>query len=245
MTNREKGPGWGWPVLLGLVILALWLISGVMIANFVGDPGRFGDMFGAINPLFSGLAFAGVIYAILLQRFELGLQRDELELTRGELAGQKEQLKVQNKTLRQQTFENTFFQLLRLHNDIVGAIDLRRESDQEVTAVGRDCFKVFYERFRKRWRKSPAAGGSERERINNAYVAFYPGVEAELGHYFRSLYNIVKFIDGSVVDDKRLYTNLVRAQLPSWVLVTAGKWTAKPQYRADPTLQVSETTNDS
>jgi hypothetical protein len=43
-------------------------------------------MFGAANALFSGLAFAGVIVAILLQRNELELQREELALTRHELA---------------------------------------------------------------------------------------------------------------------------------------------------------------
>lgn len=48
--------------------------------------GQFGDIFGGINALFTGLAFAGVIYTVLLQRRELGLQRDELRLTRDELA---------------------------------------------------------------------------------------------------------------------------------------------------------------
>ena len=48
--------------------------------------GQFGDTFGAVNALFSGLAFAGLIYTALLQRLELGLQRQELELTRKELA---------------------------------------------------------------------------------------------------------------------------------------------------------------
>ncbi len=47
--------------------------------------GQFGDLFGAVNALFSGLAFAGLIYAILLQREDLALQRTELELTREEL----------------------------------------------------------------------------------------------------------------------------------------------------------------
>ena len=35
-------------------------------------------MFGAVNALFSGLAFAGVVYAIFLQRMDLALQRKEL-----------------------------------------------------------------------------------------------------------------------------------------------------------------------
>lgn len=42
-------------------------------------------MFGGLNALYSGLAFAGIIYTILLQREELKLQRQELKDTRSEL----------------------------------------------------------------------------------------------------------------------------------------------------------------
>jgi hypothetical protein len=48
--------------------------------------GQFGDIFGGVNALFTGLAFAGVIYTILLQRRELELQREELRLNRAELS---------------------------------------------------------------------------------------------------------------------------------------------------------------
>jgi hypothetical protein len=222
MTDRKatpEGPGSVWPFLLTALVVLVWAMSGVLVWALADDPGKFGDMFGATNALFSGLAFAGVIYAILLQRRELKLQRDELELTRGELAGQRQQLQAQNETFQQQNFENTFFQLLRLHNDIVNTIDLRRD-DGGVTAAGRDCFKVFYERLKKRWNKGVPedAGRSEFERLNKTYLAFYGAVEAEIGHYFRSLYNIIKFIDNSTVSDKRIYTNLVRAQLSSYEL---------------------------
>lgn len=49
------------------------------------DRANFGESFGAVNALFSGLALAGVAIAIYLQSQELGLQRDELRLTREEL----------------------------------------------------------------------------------------------------------------------------------------------------------------
>ncbi|BDA80155.1 hypothetical protein LPTSP3_g30850 [Leptospira kobayashii] len=62
--------------------------------------GPIGDMFGAINALFSGLALAGIIYTIYLQHEELKLQREELKLTRIELrrsaeAQEKSQLSIQ------------------------------------------------------------------------------------------------------------------------------------------------------
>lgn len=47
--------------------------------------GTFGDTYGALNALFSGLALAGVIVTILIQRTELKNQRIELSLQRNEM----------------------------------------------------------------------------------------------------------------------------------------------------------------
>lgn len=63
--------------------IALWVI------NYFTDwstRGQFGDLFGVVNALFSGLAFAVLIYTMNLQRKELALQRQELALTREELS---------------------------------------------------------------------------------------------------------------------------------------------------------------
>lgn len=45
------------------------------------EHGQFGDLFGGLNALFSGLAFAGVIITIVMQMKELELTRDELKKT--------------------------------------------------------------------------------------------------------------------------------------------------------------------
>ena len=59
-------------------ILLVWLCSPFLIAVWLkvlpGDYskfGTFGDMFGAINALFSGLTIAGLVYTIILQRQEI------------------------------------------------------------------------------------------------------------------------------------------------------------------------------
>ena len=70
-------------VFCGVVLL--WGGSWILIySGFWGmeQRGQFGDMFGAVNSLFSGLAFAGVVIAIYMQSQELGLQRKELKLAR-------------------------------------------------------------------------------------------------------------------------------------------------------------------
>lgn len=72
------------------ILAIVWFGTGIFIWygpfwDGMAERGQFGDLFGAVNALFSGLAFGGVIYAIFLQRNELSLQRRELELTRVEL----------------------------------------------------------------------------------------------------------------------------------------------------------------
>lgn len=196
-----------------LLIFIVWLVSGIVL-YFVPDHGTFGDMFGAVNALFSGLAFASLIYTIFLQRHELKLQREELSLTRNEIKEQKEYLAAQNEVLRTQNFENTFFQLLKLLNDIVNSIDLVA-SDR--TTKGRDCFSIFYRRLITEYRNSKKnpenQDKNQLELIKLSYASFYQLYQGELGHYFRTLYNLVKFIKHSNVDNKPFYTNLVRAQL--------------------------------
>lgn len=69
-------------IIVGILWIASWLL--LLIEN-PDNRGSIGDMFGAVNALFSGLAFAGIIITILLQKRELALQREELVLTREEL----------------------------------------------------------------------------------------------------------------------------------------------------------------
>lgn len=113
------------------VIAALWLLTYALLKDLAPeDRGTFGDMFGSINSLFSGLALAGIILTILLQRQELKLQRKELADTRREF-------KIQNETLKLQRFESLFFNLVDLHHSIMNAIDFRyykrKEKDGFVT----------------------------------------------------------------------------------------------------------------
>ena len=174
-------------------------------------------MFGGVNALFSGLAFLGVILAILLQKRELALQRQELEQTRGELAGQREQMALQSSTFQQQSFDNTFFQMLSLHNSIVDGIDSKTHKGDK---TGRDCFVFYYEGIEIHFQNQALHKISDSsERWIAAYERLYSFIQHDLGHYFRNLFHIVEFVDRSSVEDKRFYTNLIRAQLSSHELL--------------------------
>lgn len=76
-------------IVLLVVVFAFWLLLIFILSLLIKDwtlRSQFGGMSGAISSLFSGLAFAGVIFAIYLQKKELSLQRQELKDTRIELA---------------------------------------------------------------------------------------------------------------------------------------------------------------
>ncbi len=87
--TNEKGKWDLVPFLFaGAAVLAMWIITYFILKGFNGDLvefGQFGDSYGALNTLYSGLAFAGIIATIFMQRKELKYQREELELTRKEL----------------------------------------------------------------------------------------------------------------------------------------------------------------
>lgn len=81
MSNKKKtqkrdepNPSVRILVLISLIAIVIQFLGGIFIYYSIdnwGDRSSFGEMFGAIGTLFSGLAFAGVIYTILLQREEL------------------------------------------------------------------------------------------------------------------------------------------------------------------------------
>ncbi len=83
-SSNHKHTLW---ILVSLVIFT-WVLSGIVIyyvsPNW-SDRGTIGDMFGAVNALFSGLAFVGLIYTILIQREEIQMNREEIEMNRKEL----------------------------------------------------------------------------------------------------------------------------------------------------------------
>ena len=222
--KSDRGPSNRTVGLLVAGVIVVLVVSAFVIIEAYGNPespGTFGDMFGAANALFSALAFVGVVYAILLQRREIHLQGEELRQTKEELMKQREQMELQNQTLCNQSFENTFFQLLRLHNEMVAAMETKGSGAEsnEIASRGRSCFVSFLGEVKRQLQPaSRKTCGQLRDALSGAYMDFYERHQSDLGHYFRSLYNTVKLVDRSPVADKRLYTNLIRAQLSSYEL---------------------------
>lgn len=200
-------------LIVWLAVAAVWAISGLLL-HAETERGTFGDMFGAVNALFSGLAFATLIYTAWMQREELALQREELAATRSELEGQKLQLQEQTKTFALQRFEDSFFALLRVHGEIVDAMDIVGRGG---VTRSRDCFKVWYARLQGVHAHTAAyPEGKTLQAVQGVYGKFYEEHQSELGHYFRHLYHIIKFVKAAPIEDKKRYTSLIRAQLSAY-----------------------------
>lgn len=75
-------------IKISIAFLVIAIVFPFIINGIFSDwakSGTFGDTFGALNTFFSGLALAGVIVTILIQRTELKYQRTELSLQRNEM----------------------------------------------------------------------------------------------------------------------------------------------------------------
>lgn len=227
---------------IGSIVIGAWLLSWLFLEiAYKGHPtiGEFGDMFGATNALFSGLAFVGVIYAIILQRKELRLQRSELRQTR-------EEFKIQNDTLAKQRFENTFFQMIELHHEIVDKLSYRDTSEHYNPSSGTIVYDTTWEKrnmlsFAKKSLidiiKIQIATNSNQDMANSdeddiviirnlnawkniqdAYKEFYYKEDfgSKLSHYYMNLYHIFKFIYTNpylLPKEKKDYSSIARAQL--------------------------------
>lgn len=80
MTKKSNNR-WLWFV----AVIIIWIGSYFAIYQLYGKadgPGTFGDQFGAINALFTGLSLAGIIITLIQQQEELTAQRREFMTSR-------------------------------------------------------------------------------------------------------------------------------------------------------------------
>lgn len=225
ISNYTK---WAWGfVILGLIIAVFSSIYFAFMTcgeefelNLLGDflSGSVASIWSLAGLFFIYVAFLGQKQQLLNQQLEIMYSQLEVKYTRLELSGQKAEMQLQNDTLKTQKFENTFFQMLNLLSDIVNSIDLI--SDEE-KITGRDCFKIFFLKFRKisieyKRKLNNKTKVISFEEMLKGYSIFYEENMSDLSHYFRTLYHIYKFIDISDIQNKKQYSSFVRSQLSSY-----------------------------
>lgn len=238
--------------IVGLIIVALWLISLFTLGVWISKGNEIGDSFGAVNALFSGLALAGIILTILMQRDELKLQRKELELTRKEMELTRDEFISQNYTLKLQQFENTYFQMLSLFHENINSVTSNTKSHPY---VGKRLFNVFLQNidndietaFRNRF------NSIENRKIDEEFYKFHEDeidkitiddftnyfkvvksiYQDDLSIYFTTLLNILKLIDKAEIDDKLYYISVISSQFTKSEKLTIFYYTISTNESSD------------
>jgi hypothetical protein len=189
---------------------------------------------GAVGSLWALASFLFIYVAFLGQKLQLALQREELEHQRvqfeiqetnqaAQLKEQREQFVLQRDSIKRQNFESAFYELLRFQNQITEQMErsIRVRSGGDVHSEvrqGRGCFLVWYKVMVDTFRAYAKTAEQKKsdEFALKLYSQFYSDYHHKLGHYFRTLYHVFKFVkesDAVAASEKRRYTSLVRAQL--------------------------------
>jgi hypothetical protein len=187
-------------VLSGLLIIFWLVFRGFFIEKFIDlnskvnldNAAKIGDFIGGI---------VGVIFTlvgIVLLYETLSLQRTELKESR--------------QVFEKQQFENTFFGLIKMYNDIVNSVHFEDYIGQSF--IGKDFFAFKMESLMDSFSHSDSIFKNRKIAIDT-YIQFYTVNKKLLAHYFRTLYRIFKLIENSNFNDseKMDYAKIVRAQL--------------------------------
>jgi hypothetical protein len=210
--ERPEWPYKGLLVLAGVFVLMV-VIGGGLSIYFIGEEwdtrGQFGDMFGAVNALFSGLAFAILIYTMLLQKKELEYQRQELRDNREEFHrmanANEQQLKVMHSSGQSEISSKQPYFTLSGHNP--NKIELRNENnpafDLKFMLLDEDGVKEIYMNPHDLFNPSMSAS-----------VSYPAGRKGSTGYKFKLMYRDllglsqeqVFFLDNTTVPHfRRLY----------------------------------------
>jgi len=222
MNNIKKSQLSKWWLFSILIVIGLFYLN-FLIYEHLENPNELGDSFGFVSALFTGLAFAALIISIRQQNIDIRNQLKEIEnqtaalnLQSQELANQKAEMQQQNKTLILQRFENTYFNLLSAHVQIIAGVQFNHE-------LGRIALKKCFESQLTYYTQNQ----TDRKAINQAFIRVLRE-SIELKHYFDNILSIIKFVDeypfthkseyGSV-DFKTKYISIYKSQFSRIELV--------------------------
>lgn len=181
--------------------------------------GQFGDyMGGLLNPLFALFALFALYYTVVLQVRELHETRVEIAKT--------------VTAAKHQTFEGTFFQLLRLHAENVATIHLavnetdpfKLASQSTKDVHGRVALHRFVLLLEDTIAKEPEFEDLDQkpvepiQNIRMGFDKFYRDFGPDLGNYFVTVHEVMSFIEQCPDEeiDLTMYARLFRSQLASW-----------------------------
>lgn len=165
------------------------------------DWGAMGSFFGGVlGPAFTFLTMLLLAYTLFQNKKALEQSQKALEFNNQELEISGQALKSSSEALHSQTIGNTFFNLINQHNNIVNSLNadltlLKKETgelskdttESKNTVNGRGVFTGIITTI--------SYGNTEPTDTFKYYKLINSTHNYLLGHYFRNLFQIIKYID--------------------------------------------------
>ncbi|MFM5699277.1 putative phage abortive infection protein [Aeromonas veronii] len=197
-----------------LIVILLWLCYPTIISlqmNYFGkgivdDANAYGDLYGSLNTLFSGLAF----FLILLSNY---VQFKEIRSAKEDIAQQHSRLDSQLELIHIQNFENSFFNMLDFHNQYTARLE--SGPDHMNFHFSERNFLLELEDAYSRHGRINMTRQSHFDILCEAYMHALDSGRSDLKRHFGYLYQIIKYIDGADFPkpEKKRYCNILRSQL--------------------------------
>lgn len=164
MSVPTPGPETFKKLWIALVVVALLAFLGVFLAAIVyryqfgshfspvmQDWNHFGAYFGGtLGPILGFLSLAGVLVTVYLQSDLVRETRRQVEISEGAAATNREAMSRQAALLQQEAFESTFFQLIRLREDLTTNIQVSVRALDAIPncgTTGRQAFQAIVREY--------------------------------------------------------------------------------------------------
>ena len=187
--------------IIGCLIIVWFLIRGIFFEDFINFEydldldwsAKAGDFIGG----FVGVIFT--IVGIVLLYETLSLQRQEFVESR--------------KVFEKQQFENKFFSLLEVYQNIINSMHYDIPNSSQ-TYRGKEFFQKHKEDLYNNFQPTNSFYKNRKIAID-LYTNFYIANKESIAHYYRTLYRIFKLISETnfTEEEKSSYAKIVRAQL--------------------------------
>ncbi|SJZ94978.1 putative phage abortive infection protein [Photobacterium toruni] len=164
--------------------IALGLIGNQSISLDSSSWGTFGDFMGGIlNPVIALLAFYWLVESVLIQKTELSATQKILQET--------------EQTQKKQQFENSFFSLLEQMNTVFTQLNTRLPEPKNVNS-----YKSVMDTFTDTVFVSFSSFDTRHISATEKRYELFIKNKSDTNHYFRIIYQILKFILNNNADSK-------------------------------------------
>lgn len=203
-------------IFIVYTLFLLYVITNAVNKDALGELGAFGDSFGTLNTLFSGLGFSGLLITLFIQQKQIKTQEKEF--------------KRQEERVVLQQYEETLHRLIMLYQNTMKEVKIKYEGDD---LFGRDALQkslsIFMDKLKsenlnsvpliiyKKHRRNELSP-DDKEILNYYYYKHYCALNNSLSQQWRLTENfkiLLRHLENNIPNSIQInqYRELVFSQL--------------------------------